>query len=90
MPDVGLADTPQEGIMMESISAAPYLWPLAILLIGTAASIAGGALSGIFIGGKDLGPNLAALMGAFFGPLAGATGIALGLLVLALLGLRAG
>lgn len=75
---------------MESLSAAPYLWPLAILLIGTAASLAGGALSGIVIGGKHLGPNLAALMGAFFGPLAGTTGLAIGLLVLALLGSRGG
>jgi hypothetical protein len=74
---------------MQSLAAAPYFWPLAIMVIGTAASLAGGALSGIIIGGKDLGPNLAALMGAFFGPLAGVTGLAGGLLALALFGLGA-
>jgi hypothetical protein len=74
---------------MQSLSASPYLWPLAILLIGTAASLAGGALVGLAIGGRHLGPQLAALMGAFFGPLAGATGLVIGLLVLSLLGLGA-
>jgi hypothetical protein len=38
------------------------------------------------MGAKDLGPNLAALMGAFFGPLAGASGLTLGLAALAFLG----
>jgi hypothetical protein len=75
---------------MQSLSTAPYLWPLAIMLIGTAASLAGGALSGVVIGARHLGPKLAALMGAFFGPLAGATGLAFGVLVLALFGVRAG
>lgn len=74
---------------MQSLSVESYLWPLAILLIGTAASLAGGALSGLVLGGKDLGVHLAALMGAFFGPLAGATGLAIGLLVLTLFGVRA-
>ena len=71
---------------MEQVAADPYLWPLGILLIGTAASVAGGALGGLLVGGRDLGPGLAATMGAIFGPLAGAGGIALGLIVLALLG----
>ena len=75
---------------MESLSAAPYLWPLTVLLIGIAASLAGGALSGLAIGGRHLGPKLAAMMGAFFGPLAGVTGLATGLLAMSLLGLRAG
>ncbi len=75
---------------MENLTSAAYLWPLAILLLGTAASLAGGALAGMTIGGRDLGPHLAALMGAFFGPLAGATGIAIGLLALAVLGTRTG
>jgi hypothetical protein len=69
---------------MRTLAADPYLWPLILLLIGTAASVAGGALSGIVIAGKELGAELAGMMGAFFGPLAGATGIAAGLLVLAL------
>jgi hypothetical protein len=71
---------------MEQLAADPYLWPLVILLIGTAASIVGGAISGVVIGGKALGAELAGLMGAFFGPLAGMTGIAAGLILLALIG----
>jgi hypothetical protein len=50
-----------------------------------AASIVGGALGGIAVGGKAIGNELAAMMGGFYGPLAGFTGIALGLIVLALL-----
>jgi|EndMetStandDraft_3_1072993.scaffolds.fasta_scaffold516177_2 hypothetical protein len=68
---------------MQGLSVSQYLWPL---LIGSAASVAGGALAGLAIGSKDLGPNLAATMGAFFGPLAGVTGVAIGLLVLSLFG----
>ena len=36
------------------------------IFIGVLASLAGGALGGMIIGGKDLGPKLAAMMGAFF------------------------
>lgn len=71
---------------MQPLTADPILWPLAVLLIGAAASAAGGALGGLVIGARDLGPSLAATMGAFFGPLAGVSGIALGLLVIAWIG----
>jgi hypothetical protein len=55
------------------------------LSTGTAASIVGGALGGIAVGGKALGNELAAMMGGFYGPLAGFTGVALGLIVVSLL-----
>jgi hypothetical protein len=71
---------------MQQLAADPYLWPLALLMIGTAASVAGGALGGFLVGGRDLGRALAATMGACFGPLAGVSGIALGLLALTWLG----
>ena len=51
------------------------------LAVGIAASIVGGALGGIAVGGKALGNELAALMGGFYGPLAGGTGVLLGLVV---------
>lgn len=70
---------------MEQLADVPYLWPLAILLIATAASLVGGALGGMAIGGRELGVHLSALMGAFFGPLAGVTGVAIGLVILALM-----
>jgi hypothetical protein len=72
--------------MTQLTAADPYLWPVLCLLIGAVASMAGGATSAVLIAGKELGVNLAALMGAFFGPLAGVTGIAAGLILLALIG----
>ena len=56
------------------------------LIVGIAASVAGGALGGIAVGGKALGNELAAMMGGFYGPLAGVPGILIGLIVLALIG----
>ena len=57
------------------------------LIVGVVASIAGGALGGIAVGGKALGNELAALMGGFYGPLAGVPGILIGLVLLALISL---
>jgi hypothetical protein len=71
---------------MERLAADPYLWFLTLVLIAAAASMIGGALSGIAIAGRELGIHLAALMGAFFGPLAGTSGVAVGLVALALIG----
>ena len=48
-------------------------------------SIAAGAVSGIALGGKDLGNSLAAAMGAMYGPVAAVPGILVGLIVLALI-----
>jgi hypothetical protein len=54
-------------------------------VIGLGASVIGGALGGIVIGGKALGNQLAGAMGGFFGPLAGGGGMIVGLVVLALI-----
>lgn len=62
------------------------LGALGALVIGIVASVAGGAAGGILTGGKALGNELAALMGGFYGPLAGIGGIVLGLVVVALIG----
>ncbi len=51
------------------------------LVAGTLASFAGGAFGGVLIGGKALGLQLAAFMGSFYGVVAGAAGVALGLIV---------
>jgi hypothetical protein len=42
-------------------------------------------VSGVTLAGKDLGNELAALMGGMFGPVAATPGILLGLIVLAFL-----
>lgn len=54
------------------------------LALGIVASIAGGAIGGVVIGGKHLGNELAAMMGGFYGPMAGIGGVLLGLAVYAL------
>ena len=55
------------------------------LLLALLLSMAGGALAAIRLAGKDLGNELAALMGAMFGPTAAVPGVLVGLVVLALL-----
>lgn len=62
---------------------------LIAMIVGALASLAGGAVGGILVGGKHLGGQLAAIIGAFYGPLAGIPGVALGL-VIVLLGFSAG
>jgi len=42
-----------------------------------------GAVSGVTLAGKDLGNELAALMGGMFGPVAATPGILIGLILLA-------
>ena len=60
---------------------------LGALVIGIVASVAGGAAGGIHTGGKALGNELAALMGALLRPdLPASAGVVLGLVVVALIG----
>lgn len=55
------------------------------LVLGVAASIAGGSVGGLLIGRKVFGNELAALVGGFYGPLAGIPGVIVGLVVLAII-----
>jgi len=55
------------------------------LLLALVLSVAGGAVAGIRLAGKDLGNELAAMMGAMFGPTAVLPAVVLGLVVLALI-----
>ena len=55
-------------------------------VVGAIASLIGGALGGVAVGGKSLGNELAAMMGGCFGPLAGVAGLIVGLAVLFLTG----
>ena len=54
--------------------------------VGVIASALGGAVGGVIVGGKSIGNEIAAMMGSFYGPLAGIGGVALGLAVLVLTG----
>jgi hypothetical protein len=71
---------------MQSLLQHPAIWPLAVLAIGILASLAGGALAGIAIGGKQFGLALATQMGGLFGLLAGIPGLVIALVALALIG----
>lgn len=55
---------------------------LSLIAIAFVAAACGGAIGGILTGGKDIGNGLAAVLGAFYGPIAGLFGVALGILVL--------
>lgn len=67
---------------MHGLSALSILsWTVVAILL----SLAAGAVSGMALAGKDLGNNLAAMMGAMFGPVAAVPGILIGLIVLAIL-----
>lgn len=54
-------------------------------VVAAALAMAGGAMAGMWLAGKDLGQPLAAMMGAMFGPVAAVPGILLGLIILSLL-----
>lgn len=58
---------------------------LVYALIGALVAVAAGALSGMRIGAEALGPELAAMMGGLFGPLAVVPAMVVGLGVVSLL-----
>jgi hypothetical protein len=65
--------------------ASGALTPVTILswtLVSLLLAVAGGAAGAVRLAGKDLGPQLAMLMGALFGPVATVPAVLLGLLVL--------
>lgn len=55
------------------------------IAIGFLLSVLGGACAGVVLAGRDLGNELAALMGGMFGPTAAVPAVVAGLLVLQLL-----
>ena len=57
------------------------MWPY--FLVAILASVVGGSIGGVLIGAKHMGTQLAALMGAFFGPIAALPGIFIALIILA-------
>ncbi len=59
-----------------------YLGYIALALV---ASLIGGAIGGMIVGGKHLGNELAAMMGGFYGPMAAVPGAILALIILALI-----
>jgi hypothetical protein len=70
---------------MDSILASPMALFLASLIIGMIAALCGGALSGYAIGGRDLGAEVATQVGGLFGAMSGLPGVAIALLIIAIL-----
>ncbi len=58
---------------------------LILMLVALATGAIGGAIGGILVGGKALGNELAAMMGACYGPVASVPGVAVALFLLALM-----
>ena len=58
---------------------------LLAFFVGIIASLIGGAVSGIRIGGADLGRDLAAYMGMLYGVLAGGGAVVIGLVAAVLI-----
>ena len=54
------------------------------LVVGIIAAMGAGALSGIRIGGAELGSELASYMGMLYGLITGGTAVVIGLVLLAL------
>lgn len=50
-----------------------------MLLVAAIASVIGGIIGGLAVGGKHIGHQLAAMMGGFYGPIAGIWGVIIGL-----------
>jgi nitrogen fixation/metabolism regulation signal transduction histidine kinase len=67
------------------ISLQPLIWLSAAFALGVLASLIGGALAGMTIGGKQFGWQLATQMGGLFGLLAGVPGVAIALVALTLI-----
>ena len=62
-------------------AAAIIFWTMLAAVL----AMAGGALAGMKLAGKDLGNALASMMGLLFGPVAAVPGVLLALLLLKLL-----
>jgi hypothetical protein len=62
---------------------------IAAVVLGGAASVAGGYLAGGAIGSKAIGADLAHFLGMLYGPVAGATGVIAGVVVVAIIAAQA-
>jgi hypothetical protein len=62
---------------------------VAAIVVGGAASLAGGYVAGNVLAGKVIGRDLAGFLGMLYGPTAGATGVVAGVAIVALLASRA-
>jgi hypothetical protein len=71
---------------MQAWLQQPVICSSAAFALGVLASLLGGALVGMTIGGKQFGWQLAIQMGGLFGMLAGIPGVAIAFVALALIG----
>lgn len=81
-----LANNPNVQDFFNNLIAGDITWLTAafLLAIATGFSIIGGAIGGIFLARKDLGYQLAAMIGGLFGPAGVIPVVAIGLVILKL------
>ena len=81
-----LTANPNVQNFLHNLIAGEITWftGLFLLAIATVVSILGGAIGGILLAGKDLGYQLAAMIGGLFGPAGVIPAVAIGLVVLKL------
>jgi len=70
-----------------SFSAGQITWATALICIVIAGLVGSlsGALSGLKLGGADIGKELALMMGSAYGPIGAVPGIIIGLIILKLM-----
>ncbi|GET43416.1 hypothetical protein [Microseira wollei] len=63
-----------------------FMTGLVWLVLAAALSLIGGAIGGVLVGGKDLGNQLAAMIGGLFGPAGVIPAVLIGLVILRFVG----
>ena len=63
-----------------------FITGLVWLVLAAALSVIGGAIGGVLVGGKDLGNQLAAMIGGLFGPAGVIPAVIIGLVILRFVG----
>ena len=63
-----------------------FMTGLVWLVLAAALSVIGGAIGGVLVGGKDLGNQLAAMIGGLFGPAGVIPAVLIGLVILRFVG----
>jgi hypothetical protein len=85
MPDLINNDSFQDLLTSLAAGELNFQTGLVWVIIATIFSMIGGAIGGIILAGKDLGYQLAAILGGIFGPAGVIPAVILGLVVLNLL-----
>ena len=84
LADISANPSVEHFLNLLAVGDITWLTALFWLAIAAALSVAGGAIGGILLAGKDLGYSLSAMIGGLFGPVGVIPAVLLGLAVLKL------